>query len=299
MDGMDWKSKRVRALLEAALVEDRATQDVTTQLTIPKGLRATGTIVANQSCIIAGLGSVQAFLEIFGKLVDPDKDQRRFEVVHHAEVFDGVRVKKGQTIAVIRHHADAILSTERVMLNLLQRMCGIATVTNEYVKAVSGTQCKIVDTRRTVPGLRALDKYAVLCGCGVSHRNDLRDGILIKANHIALGGGLTAALENVQKGKKPGQRPEVEVANQDELDEALKAGAEAIILEGMTVAAVKKSVKQIRDARPGIEIEAGGAMTLENVRAYAQTGVDFISVGALTQSTAAADLSMRVTANVF
>lgn len=297
---MDWKSKRVRALLEAALVEDRATQDVTTQLTIPRGLRATGTIVANQPCIIAGLGSVQALFEVFGKLVATEKDpERRFEVVHHPEIFDGVRVKKGQTVAVIRHHADAILSTERVMLNLLQRMCGIATVTNAFVKAVAGTQCKIVDTRRTVPGLRALDKYAVLCGGGVSHRNDLRDGILIKANHIALGGGLSKALENAERGKKPGQRPEVEVANQDELDEALKAGAEAIILEGMTVAAVKKSVKQIRDTRPGIEIEAGGAMTLDNVRSYALTGVDFVSVGVLTQSTAAADLSMRVTANVF
>lgn len=297
---MDWKSKRVRALLEAALVEDRATQDVTTQLTIPKGLRATGTIVANQPCVIAGLASVQAFLEVFGKLVATEKEpERRFEVVHHSEIFDGVRVKKGQTIAVIRHHADAILSCERVMLNLLQRMCGIATVTNEFVKAVSGTPCRIVDTRRTVPGLRALDKYAVLCGGGVSHRNDLRDGILIKANHIALGGGLTAALEHVQLGKKPGQRPEVEVANQAELDEALAAGAEAIILEGMTAAAVKKAVKQIRDARANIEIEAGGSMTLENVRSYAETGVDFVSVGALTQSVATVDLSMRVTANVF
>jgi nicotinate-nucleotide pyrophosphorylase (carboxylating) len=296
MDGMDWKSKRVRATLEAALVEDRATQDVTTQLTIPRGLRATGTIVANQPCIIAGLGSVQAFLEIYGKLVDSDS---RFEVVNHPEIFDGVRVKKGQTLAVIRHHADAILSCERVMLNLLQRMCGIATVTNEFVKAVSGTQCKIVDTRRTAPGLRLLDKYAVLCGGGLSHRNDLRDGILIKANHIALGGGLTAAYEKAEKGKKPGQRPEVEVANQEELDEALAAGAQAIILEGMTVAAVKKSVKQIRETRANIEIEAGGQMTLENVLSYAQAGVDFVSVGALTQSTAAADLSMRVTANVF
>jgi nicotinate-nucleotide pyrophosphorylase (carboxylating) len=296
MDGMDWKSKRVRATLEAALVEDRATQDVTTQLTIPRGLRATGTIVANQPCVIAGLGSVQAFLEIYGKLIDSES---RFEVIHHPEIFDGVRVKKGQTIAVIRHHADALLSCERVMLNLLQRMCGIATVTSEFAKAVAETKCRIVDTRRTAPGLRALDKYAVLCGGGVSHRNDLRDGILIKANHIALGGGLTAALEKAEKGKKPGQRPEVEVANQEELDEALAAGAQAIILEGMTVAAVKKSVKQIREARVNIEIEAGGQMTLENVLGYAQAGVDFVSVGALTQSTAAADLSMRVTANVF
>ena len=183
---MDWKSKRIRTILEAALAEDKAANDVTTALTVEPGLRATGTIVAKQPCVISGVGAIPAILDIFGKMVSGDNpaNQRRFEVVSHSEIFDGVKVKKGQTIAVIRHHAAAILSCERVMLNLIQRMSGIATLTNAYVKALAGTHAKVVDTRKTIPGLRALDKYAVCCGGGTNHRLDLQDGILIKASHI-------------------------------------------------------------------------------------------------------------------
>ena len=129
----------------------------------------------------------------------------RFEVVSHPEIFDGVRVRKGQSLAVIRHNAAAILSCERVILNLMQRMSGIATLTNEFVKAVAGTKTKVLDTRKTIPGLRVLDKYAVCCGGGVNHRLDLQDGILIKNNHISLGGGLPAVLERALKNRKPGQ----------------------------------------------------------------------------------------------
>ncbi|RXH57923.1 carboxylating nicotinate-nucleotide diphosphorylase [Granulicella sibirica] len=298
---MDWKSRRIRTILEAALAEDKAANDVTTVLTVEPGLRATGTIVAKQPCVISGVGAIPAILDIFGKMVSGDNpgNQSRFEVVSHLEIFDGVRVKKGQTIAVIRHHAAAILSCERVMLNLIQRMSGIATLTNAYVKALSGTNAKVVDTRKTIPGLRALDKYAVCCGGGTNHRLDLQDGILIKASHIGLGGGLPSALEHALAKRKPGQRVEVEVRSQEELDQALAGGAEAILLEGMAVAAVKKAVKQIRDTRPGIPIEASGNITLDTVKSFGLTGVDFVSVAALTQSPETIDMGMRVTANVF
>ena len=200
---MDWKSKRIRAILEAALIEDKAAQDVTTALTIDPKLRATGTIIAKQPCIVAGLGCIPVFLETFTALRTKAgaPPMGRFEVISHSEIFDGVKVKKGQTIAVIRYNAAALLSTERVILNLLQRMSGIATLTNDFVKAVAGTGTKILDTRKTIPGLRLLDKYAVCCGGGVNHRLDLADGILIKNNHISLGGGLPQALAHALEGR--------------------------------------------------------------------------------------------------
>jgi nicotinate-nucleotide pyrophosphorylase (carboxylating) len=294
---MDWKSKRVRTILEAALAEDKVANDITTALTIEPGLRASGTIIAKQACVVSGLGCIPVFLDIFGKM--SSSPVGRFEVVSHPEIFDGVKVKKGQTIAVIRHNAAAILSCERVILNLMQRMSGIATLTNEFVKAVSGTKAKVLDTRKTIPGLRALDKYAVCCGGGVNHRLDLQDGILIKNNHISLGGGLPAALERALKGRKTGQIVQVEVRSQTELEQAIAGGAESILLDNMTPSVVKKAVKQIRAKLPKVPIEASGNMNLKTVRAYALAGVDFISVGALTHSATAVDLSMRITADIY
>jgi nicotinate-nucleotide pyrophosphorylase (carboxylating) len=294
---MDWKSKRVRTLLEASLAEDRVANDITTALTIEPGLRASGTIIAKQPCVVAGLGCIPVFLDIFAKMSTTPVG--RFEVVSHPEIFDGVKVKKGQTIAVIRHNAAAILSCERVILNLMQRMSGIATLTNEFVKAVAGTKTKVLDTRKTIPGLRALDKYAVCCGGGVNHRLDLQDGILIKNNHISLGGGLPVALERALKGRKTGQIVQVEVRSQTELEQAIAGGAESILLDNMTPAQVKKAVKQIRATLPKAPIEASGNMNLKTVRAYALAGVDFVSVGALTHSATAVDLSMRITADIY
>jgi nicotinate-nucleotide pyrophosphorylase (carboxylating) len=291
---MDWKSKRVRAIIESALAEDKAANDVTTALTIPPRLRATGTILAKQACIVSGLGCIPIFFEAFAKMSATPPG--RFEVVSHPEIFDGVRVKKGQALAVIRHNAAAILSCERVILNLMQRMSGIATLTDEYVKAVAakGIKTKILDTRKTIPGLRVLDKYAVVCGGGVNHRLNLQDGILIKNNHISLGGGLPAALAAALKGRKTGQMVQVEVRSQAELDEAIAGGAESILLDNMTPAGVKKAVKQIRKTLPHIPIEASGNMNLKTVRAYALAGADLISVGALTHSAVAVDLNMRI-----
>src|ERR1700722_1135333 len=293
---MDWKSKRVGTILEAALAEDKVANDITTALTIPSNLRASGTIIAKQACVVAGLGCIPVFLEIFARMSPTPVG--RFEVVSHPEIFDGVKVKKGQTLAVIRHNAAALLSCERVILNLMQRMTGIATLTNEFVKAVAGTKTKVLDTRKTIPGLRVLDKYAVSCGGGVNHRLDLQDGILIKNNHISLGGGLPAALEHALEGRKTGQIVQVEVRSKTELDQAIAGGAESILLDNMPPSAVKKAVKQIRAALPNCPIEASGNMNLKTVRDYALAGVDFVSVGALTHSAVAVDLSMRITADL-
>jgi nicotinate-nucleotide pyrophosphorylase (carboxylating) len=294
---MDWKSKRIRTILEAALAEDKVANDVTTALTIDPKLRATGTILAKQACVVSGLGCIPVILDIFGKMSNTSVG--RFEVVSHPEIFDGVKVRAGQPLAVIRHNAAALLSTERVMLNLMQRMCGIATLTREFVTAIGKTKTQVLDTRKTIPGLRVLDKYAVCCGGGVNHRLDLQDGILIKNNHISLGGGLPTVLEKALKGHKPGQTVQVEVRTQTELEQAIAGGAPSILLDNMTPAQTKKAVKQIRTALPETKIESSGNMNLKTVRKYALTGVDFVSVGALTHSATAVDLSMRITADVY
>jgi nicotinate-nucleotide pyrophosphorylase (carboxylating) len=294
---MDWNSKKIRTILEAALAEDKVANDVTTALTISPGLRASGTIIAKEACVVSGLGCIPVFLDIFGKMNPASVG--RFQVVSHPEIFDGVKVKKGQSLAVIRHNAAAILSCERVILNLMQRMSGIATLTHEFVQAVAGTKTKVLDTRKTIPGLRVLDKYAVSCGGGVNHRLDLQDGILIKNNHISLGGGLPAVLERALAGHKTGQVVQVEVRTQTELEQAIAGGAESILLDNMTPSQVKTAVKQIRVALPGVPVEASGNMNLKTVRKYALAGVDFVSVGALTHSAVAVDLSMRITADVY
>jgi nicotinate-nucleotide pyrophosphorylase (carboxylating) len=300
---MDWKSSRIDALLEQALVEDKAASDSTTNLTIDPDLRASASIVARQELVVAGLGAVQRFLEIFARLDSRAQAHTRFEVVSHSEIFDGVRVRDGQVLAVIRHNARVLLSCERVILNLLQHLAGIATLTRKYVDAIQGTHARVLDTRKTVPGMRALEKYAVLCGGGTNHRIDLASGILIKNNHIALGGGVRAVLTKALERRHKGQRIEVEVRNQKELEEALESGAEAILLDNMTPKEVKRSVDRIKHATEGrgaedksrwIPTEASGGIVLENIRAYAETGVDFISVGALTHSAKAADISMRI-----
>jgi len=308
---MEWKNRRIDALLEQALIEDKAASDTTTNLTIDPDLRATATILARQEMVVAGLGCIPRFFEIFSHLDKRTSSQTRYEVISHPEIFDGVRAHDGQTLAVIRHNARALLSCERVILNLMQHLSGIATLTRQYADAVAGTKAHVLDTRKTVPGLRALDKYAVLCGGGTNHRLDLSDGILIKNNHIALGGGVQQTLTRALAGRKPGQRVQIEVRTTKELEDALKYGAEAILLDNMTPDQVKTAATRIKqeeaaheaanptkagDKKSWIPIEASGGIVLENIRAYALAGVDFISVGALTHSAKAADISMRITA---
>jgi len=298
---MDWKSHRIEALLEQALVEDQAVADATTNLTIDPNLRASGAIIARQDLIVAGLGAVPRLFEIFARLDPRPPAHTRFEVVSHPEIFDGVRVHAGQVLAVIRHNARALLSCERVILNLIQHLSGIATLTRQYADAIQGTHAHVLDTRKTVPGMRALDKYAVLCGGGTNHRIDLASGILIKNNHISLGGGLPAVLKRALENRQRGQRVQVEVRNLRELEEAIADGAEAILLDNMSPQQVKQSVEIIRKATKGetsrwIPTEASGGIQLDNIRAFAETGVDFISVGALTHSAKAADISMTISA---
>ncbi len=289
---MDWNSRRITAILENALLEDRATSDATSYACIEPGQRAAATILAKQDCILAGLGCVSRILDVYAAV--DGAVTSHYEVTRHPEIFDGVRLHKGQTAAVIRHNARVILSCERVILNFLQRMSGIATLTRKFVDAVSGTKARILDTRKTVPGLRVIDKYAVRCGGGQNHRLDLSDGVLIKNNHIALAGGIVPALERAHRNRRGAQPIEVEVRSLDELEQALEHGAETVLLDNMSVEDVRKAVERCARLEKRLPLECSGGITLENVRAYAETGVDFISVGALTHSAVAVDMSMRV-----
>src|SRR5207302_1867003 len=191
-------------------------------------------------------------------------------------------------------NARVILSCERVILNFLQRMSGIATLTRKFVDAVSGTKARILDTRKTVAGLRVIDKYAVRCGGGQNHRLDLSDGVLIKHNHIALTGGIKAALDKAHRNRRGEQVIEIEVRTLAELDEALEHGAEAVLLDNMAVEDVRKAAERCAWHDRRIPLECSGGINLENVRAYAEAGVDFISVGALTHSAPAVDMSLRI-----
>src|SRR5579864_4700442 len=289
---MEWNTRRITAIVENALLEDRATRDATSYACIDPNQRAIATILAKQDCILAGVGCVPAILEVFARL---DGTVTSYpEVTSHPEVFDGVRLHKGQQVAVIRHNARVILSCERVILNFLQRMSGIATVTRKFVETVAGTKARILDTRKTVAGLRVLDKYAVRCGGGMNHRLDLSDGVLIKNNHIALAGGIAAALERAHRNRRGTQPIEIEVRNPAEFEQALKLGAEAVLMDNMTPAQVAECVQRAQQHTRRVPLECSGGITLENVRSYADTGVEYISVGALTHSPAAVDMSLRV-----
>jgi nicotinate-nucleotide pyrophosphorylase (carboxylating) len=268
---MDWNSRRLTAILENALLEDRATRDATSYACIDPNQRASATILAKQDCILSGIGCVARIFDVYAAL--DGAVTSHYEVTTHPEIFDGVRLHKGQSVAVVRHNARVILSCERVILNFLQRMSGIATLTRKFVEAVAGTRARILDTRKTAPGLRAVDKYAVRCGGGQNHRLDLSDG---------------------------GSQPiEVEVRTLEELELALANGAEAVLLDNMSPENVRRAVERCSRTDPEksdrrIPVECSGGIRLENVREYAETGVDFISVGLLTHSTHAADMSLRV-----
>ena len=289
---MDWNSRRITAILENALLEDRATSDATSYACVEANQRASGTILAKQDCILAGIGAIARILDVYAAL--DGAVTSHYEVTTHPEIFDGIRLHQGQSVAVIRHNARVILSCERVILNLLQRLSGIATLTRKFVDAVSGTRARVLDTRKTAPGLRTLDKYAVRCGGGQNHRLDLSDGVLIKNNHIALAGGIAPALERAHRNRRGSQPIEIEVRSLKELEEALTHGAEAVLLDNMSVEDVKQAVTRCARLERRIPVECSGGIVLENIRAYAETGVDFISVGALTHSVTATDMSLRV-----
>ncbi len=289
---MDWTGRRITALLENALKEDCATNDASSQACIDPGQRATATIITRQDCVLSGLGCVQRILEVYAQL--DGKVTSHPDVRSNSEIFDGVRLRKGQSVAVIRHNARVILACERLILNIMQRMCGIATATRHYVDAVAGTKATILDTRKTAPGLRILDKWAVRCGGGTNHRLDLSDGILIKNNHIDLAGGAVEALQRALSRRSSSLPIEVEVRSQEEFEQALQHGAEAILLDNMTPEQVRQAVERVATLDRKVPLEASGGINLQNVRQYAEAGVDFISIGALTHSVPAVDLSMRL-----
>ncbi len=289
---MDWNSRRTTAIIENALLEDRATRDATSYACIDPNQRAAATILPKQDCVLAGIGCIARILDVYAALDGAVTSY--YEVTTHPEIFDGVRLHSGQSIAVVLHNARVLLSCERVILNFLQRMSGVATLTRKYVDAVSGTKSRILDTRKTIPGFRVIDKYAVRCGGGQNHRLDLSDGVIIKGNHVALTGGIAAALERAHRNRRGSQPIEVEVRNLHELEDAIQYGAEAILLDHMTPEDVRKAVERLSTANRRIPLECSGGIRLENVRAYAETGVEFITIGALTQSPPAVDMSMRI-----
>ena len=289
---MDWTNRRITAIVENALLEDRATSDASTYASIEPNQRAAATIVAKQDCVLAGIGCIARIFDVYAAL--DGAVTSHYEVTTHPEIFDGVRLRKGQSIAVMRHNARVILACERVILNFLQRLSGIATLTRQFVDAVGGTKARILDTRKTVPGLRALDKYAVRCGGGQNHRLDLSDGVLLKHNHIALAGGIAPALERAHHNRRGSQPIEIEVRSLDEFEQALQHGAEAVLLDNMSADDVKRSLERCSRFERRVPLECSGGITLENVRAYAETGISFISVGALTNSAPPVDMSLRV-----
>ena len=289
---MDWHSRRITAIIENALVEDHATRDATSYACIDPNQRAAATVLAKQDCILAGIGCISRILDVYAEL--DGAVTAHYEVTTHPEIFDGVRLHKGQSVAVIRHNARVILSCERLVLNFMQHLSGIATLTRKFVDAVAGTHAHILDTRKTLPGFRTLEKYAVRCGGGQNHRLDLSDGVLVKNNHIALAGGIIPALERAHRNRRGEQVIEIEVRTLEELDEAIDHGAEAILLDNMAVEEVKRAVERVGRANRHIPLEVSGGIKLENVRSYAETGVNFISVGSLTHSAPAVDMSLRV-----
>ncbi|MBI5665275.1 MAG: carboxylating nicotinate-nucleotide diphosphorylase [Nitrospirae bacterium] len=269
-----------------ALREDVGNGDVTTSSLIPEDSVSEARLIAKGDLILAGL----PFAERVFQLVDDSIKFRAFKK-------DGSLVRKGGIVAKIKGKTAGLLIAERTALNILQRMSGIATLTNEYVKAVRGLSVEITDTRKTAPGLRYLDKYAVRMGGGANHRYGLYDGVLIKDNHIAAVGGVGKALKLARQAAHHLLKIEVEVKNIPEVKEALSAGADVIMLDNMDLEMMKKAVGIIRHGRPGILIEASGNMDLGNIREVAETGVDLISVGALTHSAPAADLSLQISSS--
>jgi nicotinate-nucleotide pyrophosphorylase (carboxylating) len=265
-------------LVKLALAEDVGRGDITTRAIIAKEQKAEAVITAKEDGVIAGLVIAA---DVF-RHVDP-------RVRFHAKVKDGAFVKKGKAIATVTGPARGIITGERVALNFLQHLSGIATLTRKFVARVKGRRVKVLDTRKTVPGLRVLEKYAVKLGGGVNHRMGLYDAILIKDNHIKLAGGIQKAMEG--KGRQ-GRAIEIEAKTLGEVKEAIATGADRILLDNMKLAAMKEAVKLCKKA--GVKTEASGGVNLSNVRAIAKTGVDFISVGALTHSAKALDINLKI-----
>ena len=278
-------TSQYHSLLHSVLAEDLGSGDITTDAVVSAAQRAHGEVVAKAPLVLAG---IDLFVEVF-KLLDLTTEAE-------IKLRDGEELLPGQAPAIVTASARALLTGERVALNLLQRLSGVATLTRRFVRAVAGTGAQILDTRKTTPGLRALEKYAVRVGGGTNHRKDLSEAVLIKENHIRLAGGVDAALEAAQSAKGRAKWIEIEVTNLDELRAALTHHPDIVLLDNMSPSLVRKAVEQVRtyDLARKIRIEASGGIALGNVRDFAEAGVDWISVGALTHSAPAVDLSFEI-----
>ena len=265
-------------LIEQALLEDIHTGDITTLAVVPGTRPASARLIAKEPLVMAGIATAARVFTILDSGI-------RFD----ACINDGATAAAGTVLATIHGEASKLLMGERVALNLLQRMCGIATLTASFVDAVAGTKARIVDTRKTTPGLRQLEKYAVRIGGGINHRTGLYDGVLIKENHIAAAGGITEAIRRARAYIPHTLKIEIETENLPQVDEALAAGADIIMLDNMSLDDMRTAVGTINGRAL---VEASGGVNLERVRAIAETGVDIISVGALTHSPRAMDISM-------
>ncbi|MEN6330665.1 MAG: carboxylating nicotinate-nucleotide diphosphorylase [Smithella sp.] len=273
-------SQKIRKIIEAALIEDIGTGDITTGAIVSRELAGKAQALAKDDFVVAG---IDLFKEVFFCL----DDRTQFSSL----AADGQMVKKGDVVAEISGRLFYILQAERVALNIFQRMCGIATLTRKYVEAIQGTKAKILDTRKTMPGLRVIDKMAVSIGGGFNHRMGLYDGVLIKDNHIAAAGSITAAVKAQRNRLAHTLKIEVETKNLSEVQEALDCGVEIIMLDNMALEEMKKAVELISGRAL---VEASGNVNLQRVAAIAATGVDLISVGELTHSVRAADISLLI-----
>lgn len=282
---MNWLDNgEVLASIGEFLAEDIGRGDITTNAIVAGDVRAFGRFLAKEYLVICGLEVAEAvFLHL-------DSEISEIETTF----TDGDEVEEATVFATLKGYADVLLTGERVALNLLQRMSGIATLTRQYVRAIEGTNAVIVDTRKTTPGLRLLEKYAVTVGGGKNHRMGLDDGVLIKDNHIALAGGITEAVKVAKQHVGHLHKIEVEITNWAQLREALVAGADIIMLDNQTPEEAAKLVEMSRTLNPNVLIEASGGMDLDRVRAFAEAGVDLISVGRLTHSARAVDISFKI-----
>lgn len=273
----------IKKLIDLGIEEDINTGDVTTDSIIPATMNAVATMTAKQEGVISGLEIVKMVYDYFQK-----------DVVFTTYFNDGDSVKKGDVILKIEATYPTLLRGERLSLNIFQRMCGIATETARYVKELVGTNTELLDTRKTAPGLRVLDKMAVKHGGGTNHRMGLYDMAMIKDNHIKMAGGITKAVEQVRANITPDIKIEVETTNLDEVREAIAADADIIMLDNMDNATMTEAVAIIKAANKGIKTEASGNMNIPRLKEVAATGVDFISVGALTHTVKAMDISMNI-----
>ncbi len=278
-----WYTPAVQRLLDLALEEDVGRGDATTASVIEETQEAEGDIVAAERAVVCGLGVVEAVFTRFD-----------WRTRVRMKVSDGDPVAPGTVVASLRGPAAALLAGERTALNFLQHLSGIATVTQAFVAAAEGAKIRVTDTRKTTPGLRALEKYAVRTGGGANHRSDLASGILIKDNHVALVGSVREAVRRARASAPHTLRVVVEVDDLDQLEEALEAGAEGILLDNFQIRDMAEAVQRIRDRRPQTVIEASGGVSLDRIRDISKTGVDVVSIGAITHSARAVNYSCEI-----